>query len=349
MTQEISTPHTTPRRRSSLAYWLIIFVLTAGILISLFFNLLLGTLLFSQSIGSTRTPRVRRHGFEESIVDGRGKNKIVRINMFGIITFTGAESLFIQQEGLATHVIRQIEAAESDPYVKGILLVIDSPGGGVTASDMLYERLRRFKNTEDDRKVVALFRDVAASGGYYVGAAADHIVAHPTTITGSIGVMLSALNLSGLGDKIGVSAVTITSGQNKDLLNPFKPVQASHTNLLQQTVNDLYERFVTVVADSREMPLDDVRPLADGRIYTATQAKENNLIDSIGDYDSAIQILTDLIGVDECTVIEYKRSLSFFDIFSARIAAAIELPVPPVLRTAASTRFMYLWEPSLTE
>lgn len=333
------------RSRSRAGFWLVIIFLCLGIALSGFLNFILIGILASGDIGSSFSATKKNYGFQEKRLSGSGDTKVVRINVYGVITFSGSDSIFMKEEGMATRILKQIEVAEKDPDVKGILLVVDSPGGGVTASDIIYERLLTFKESEEDRKVIALFRDLAASGGYYIGVSADHIVAHRTTITGSIGVILSALNMAALGDKIGVQAVTITSGKNKDLLNPFKPVRTEQTNILQNTVNDLYERFVSVVARGRNMSAEVVRPLADGRIFTSPQAQELGLIDSIGYYDNAVEVMKEKLGVDEFTIVEYEKVHTFADLFSSRIAAAIELPVPPALRT--SSRFQYLWEPAL--
>ena len=139
----------------------------------------------------------------------------------------------------ASAALRAIKRATHDPDVEGILLEVDSGGGGITASDILYESLQEFRDADTDRVVVAIFGDVAASGAYYISLAADHIIAHPTTITGSIGVLMQSINARQLGEKIGVHDVTIKSGKNKDILNPLQDLTEEQRALLQGIVDDL--------------------------------------------------------------------------------------------------------------
>jgi protease-4 len=283
----------------------------------------------------------------EEYIEGGGRNKVVEIDVTGIISFQGESGLLFDEEDMATRVIHEIEQAGDDPRVVAILLMVDSPGGGVTASDIIYEKLVRFKSTgEGSRKVVALMRDLAASGGYYVSAAADKIVAHRTTITGSIGVLISMANFKGLGDKIGVKDVTIKSGRNKDMLNPLREVGTEETNILQAAVNDMYDRFVSVVARGRGMDAAKVREIADGRIYTATQALALNLVDEIGYREDAITQLKKVTGLTKLKIVKYKTTASFLDLLSSRVRqpAVVELPAR---WKAQWPQFQYLWQPEL--
>ena len=207
--------------------------------------------------------------------------------------------------------LRMIRTATQDKDVKAIILAIDSPGGGITASDIIYNELKKFKKSDPSRKIVALFGDVAASGGYYVASASDYIIAHPTTITGSIGVLISSINLKGFGDKYGIKSVTITSGKNKDMLNPFKDLSDEQQKLLQLTIDEMYQRFVQIVAEGRRMPEDEVTKIADGRILTANEALKNKLIDKIGYWDDAMTETCKLLKVDSIKVIRYQEPFSF--------------------------------------
>src|SRR5262249_45844199 len=152
-------------------------------------------------------------------------------------------------------------------------LRINSPGGGVTASDIMYHDLMRFRHTTG-KPVVACMMDVAASGGYYLAMACDLVYAHPTTVTGSIGVIMSLYNASGLCEKLGVSSNPIKSGPNKDIGNPGRPMTEQERAILQGVVNGFYVQFVHVVVEGRHMPEERVRELADGRVYTGIEAKE---------------------------------------------------------------------------
>ncbi len=333
-----------PRRRSTVGHWVTIIALLALLGISAALNLVLLVFAIAGSgIHTAESPRK----FHEELLQGSGREKVVRIDAYGIISFRKGGGGIFQEEGLATRIIKQIEAAEKDDHVIAILLVVDSPGGGVTASDIIYERLLEFKKSgKGDRKVVVLMRDLAASGGYYISAAADKIIAHRTTITGSIGVLLSTLNIKGLGEKIGIKDVTIKSGKNKDLLNPFREVTAAQTNMLQGVIDDLYSRFVSVIARSRGMSAEKVREFADGSIFTSPQALELGLIDEIGYEDTAVEQLRAITGVEKFKIVRYKRFRPFFDLFASRLNPGIDLPIPARWKTEGP-RFQYLWQPEL--
>lgn len=334
------------RERTRAGHWAVIVLLLVLLGISVAANVVL--LIATVAIGFGRMEGGEREiRFTEERLSGKGRKKVVQIEIMGVITFAGRQGLLTKEEDMATHVLQQIEAAEKDPDVIGILLLVDSPGGGVTASDVIYERLLRFKEAGGrNRKVVALMRDVAASGGYYVSVAADKIVAHRTTITGSIGVLLSSLNVKGLGEKLGVRDVTIKSGPNKDMLNPLREPTVAETNILQATINDMYERFVSVVARGRGMDEETVRSLADGRIYTAPQALAVNLIDEIGYEEDALKLLRELTGVEEFRRVRYRRPRSLADLLSARMHPLVDLPLPSHWRHDAPA-LQYLWQPEL--
>ncbi len=334
-------------RRSSAGHWLAIVVLLLLLGVSMLANVVLLIATASSSMLAGIEGSSSSHKFSEELISGSGRKKVVQIDVMGVITFAGRQSMFYSEEDITTRVLKQIEAAEKDPHVIGILLLVDSPGGGVTASDVIYERLLRFKTSGDaPRKVVALMRDLAASGGYYISAAADKIIAHRTTITGSIGVLISSINFKGLGEKIGVRDVTIKSGANKDLLNPLREPTTAETNILQATVDDMYDRFVSVVARSRGMEEAAVRTLADGRIYTATQALELDLIDEIGYEDDAVKLLEKLTGVETFRRVRYRRTRTLSEILSSRLTPSFELAIPDRWRSETPA-VQYLWQPEL--
>lgn len=242
---------------------------------------------------------------------GKGNIKAARIDINGIIMQGKQGSFFSVGKDPVETALRMIRTATQDKDTKAIILVIDSPGGGITASDIIYNELKKFRKSDPSRKIVALFGDVAASGGYYVASAADYIIAHPTTITGSIGVLISSLNFKGFGDKYGIKSVTITSGKNKDMLNPLKDLSEEQQKLLQFTIDEMYKRFVQVVAEGRTLPEDEVTRIADGRIFTATEALKNKLIDRIGYWDDAISETCKLLKVESVKVIRYEEHFTF--------------------------------------
>ena len=179
--------------------------------------------------------------------------------------------------------IKSLARAENN---KAIVLFINSPGGGVYEADEVYTLLSRYKQT--GKKVYAYFGSLAASGGYYIACAADKIFANRNTITGSIGVIsASGIDATALMEKIGIKSTTITAGRNKNMFNFDSPVTEEQKNIMQNVADEAYDQFTQIVADSRAMSIEEVRSIADGRIYTARQALENGLIDEICTWDEA--------------------------------------------------------------
>jgi protease IV len=268
---------------------------------------------------------------------GKGDTKVARIDISGVIMQGKQGSIFSVAKDPVETALRMIRTATQDKDIKAIILVVDSPGGGITASDIIYNELKKFKK-DPSRKIVALFGDVAASGGYYVASAADYIIAHPTTITGSIGVLISSLNFKGFGDKYGIKSVSITSGKNKDMLNPLKDLSEEQQKLLQFTVDEMYKRFVQVVAEGRTLPEDEVMKIADGRIFTATEALKNKLIDRIGYWDDAMSETCKLLKVEAVKVIRYEEHFTFSTFLDA--IQNIDISLKNIQGNALR---MYLW------
>jgi protease-4 len=273
---------------------------------------------------------------------GGGDAKVIRIAVDGIIMrgLSGG-GLFGGGEDMVESVLRQIRAATNDEDVQGILLEVDSPGGGVTPSDEIYDALKRFRASDPGRRIVVFVRDMAASGGYYVSMASDRIVAEPTAIIGSIGVIMESVNWNVLTQKIGVDATTIKAGENKDLLNPFRPVDPDHVRILQEMIDQIHGRFRSIVAEGRKMDAATVRGLADGSIFTADAAKEKGLIDEIGYWDEAVATMTAQLGVKDVRVIRYESGGSLFD-------RLLGVRVPGILGRLArmdGPRPMFLWRP----
>lgn len=193
---------------------------------------------------------------------------------------------------------RRIEQLAETKGVKAIVLDINSPGGSVGAVQEVHSRILRVKK-EKNIPFVALFGDVSASGGYYLGAACDKIVAHPGTLTGSIGVIFSVSNLQGLFEKIGYKTDPIKSGKHKDIGSPARPMTPEERQILQAMIDDAYSQFLGAVAEGRKMPVEELKPLADGRIYTGAQALENKLVDQLGDSKDALMLAAKLGGIKD--------------------------------------------------
>jgi protease-4 len=250
------------------------------------------------------------------------------------------------QVPLLARVREELEMAEDDDRVRAVVLRINSPGGTVTASDILYHEITSFK-ARRKIPVVACILDVGASGGYYIALAADRIVVHPTTVTGSIGVLMLTVNASGLLEKIGVSASYVTSGDFKDMGSPFRSVRPEERAIFQNLIDRFYGRFVELVARSRKLDEARVRAFADGRVYTAGQALELGLVDQIGYLEDAIKAGKSAAGLDEARVVTYHRPRQYrATIYSSAETPAPVTGIPELARLVVSgPRFLYLWWP----
>ncbi len=188
--------------------------------------------------------------------------------------------------------LKQIE----DREFPALILRIDSPGGTVGDSQEIYSAIKRLK--EKGCKVVSSFGNISASGGVYIGVASDKIVANPGTITGSIGVIIRGNNLSELLNKIGIKFETVKSGIYKDILSPDKPLTDEGRDLLQGLIDESYKQFTEAVAEGRNLPVEEVKKFADGRIFTGSQAKELGLVDNIGDEFVARELAAEMVNID---------------------------------------------------
>jgi protease-4 len=245
----------------------------------------------------------------ETVIRGDTGPKILLVEIDGVIGGSnGVRSLFGGDEySMVARVREVLDLARSDPQVRALLLRIDSPGGTATASEQIYTEIMRFRE-ERDIPVMAQFLSTAASGGYYIAMAADSIQAHPTTITGSIGVIFSSLSFAGLMEKIGIEDQTITGGIHKDAGSPYRPLSDVERAQLQLIVDDLHARFREIVGRGRpELSAEEIEVLADGQIYSARQALENGLIDRIGTLEDAVVAIEKRLAVDESQVITYHR------------------------------------------
>ena len=233
--------------------------------------------------------------------------------------------------------ISELKQYSENPLVKAIVLRIDSPGGGVVPSQGIHDAVKRVKN-KSNKAVIASMGTVAASGGYYIAAATDRIIANPGTLTGSIGVIMEMANFEGLMKKVGVEGVVIKSGRFKDVGSPLRKMSDEERKLLQSVMDDVHHQFIQAVADGRSLEVSDVEPLADGRIYTGRQAKEARLVDELGDLDDAIHIAADIAGMEgEPKVVEPRKRFSFRDIIESRWASVF-----PKLELNTGVKLKYL-------
>lgn len=295
------------------------------------------------------TPRIQP--LREQTVEGSGADKVLLLDLSGVISedlpFTlGSQAPRIS---LLARVREELKKAEDDDQVRALVLRINSPGGTATASDILYREISAFKERKK-APVVAAIMDVGASGAYYVALAADTIVAHPTTVTGSIGVVMLTLNAEGLLQKVGVSPVTIKSGAKKDMGSPFRGLTDEERAIFQGVIDDLYGRFVSLIVKDRHIPEAKVRAFADGRIYTAQQAQDLGLVDRVGYLEDAVEVAKQAAKLREARVVMYHRPREYrSNIYSGapapeRLETSL-VQLSSLLLIGPGPRFMYLWWP----
>ncbi len=249
---------------------------------------------------------------EETMIDGESHDKIAVIDLVGVISYA-IESY--AAESMVDTVIEQLERAREDEDVKAIILNIDSPGGEVNASDVLYHEI---KKTRDDyqKPVVVHMMSVAASGGYYAAMGASKIVANELTLTGSIGVIMQSMDYEGLSGKIGVRFHTFKSGKFKDILSGDRAPTEEEKKYVQDMIMETYEKFVGIVAIERQLNIDELKSgVADGRPISGKNALAAGLVDKLGYFEDAVAEAKKLAGVKEARVIRYTIPFSFFNIF----------------------------------
>ena len=241
--------------------------------------------------------------------------KVLLVRLRGTILFEdGGRPWNLDPTG-ADAALAAIRKATLDPEVDGILLDVDSGGGEITASDVIWKALKDFRASRQESKtrrfVVTLMGAMAASGAYYVAAASDWIVAHPSTVTGSIGVKIESFNVRQFLESRGVRRVSVTSGPNKNLLSPFHDLTEPQRQLLQAEVDALQARFVDVVAKGRRLSEDRAKELADGRVFLAPVAKENGLVDEVGYLEDAKSKVSSLVGGKPARYFVYGSDMDF--------------------------------------
>ncbi|MCC6659634.1 MAG: signal peptide peptidase SppA [Phycisphaerales bacterium] len=285
--------------------------------------------------------------------DAPGKDKVAMIDVRGLIADRGEDSLFSSKPNPVDALTARLEKAEKDPAVRAVILRINSPGGGVTASDMMYREVRRFRE-RSGKPVVASLGEVAASGGYYLALSADRIIAEPTSITGSVGVIIPTINVSeGLG-KIGIHARNLTSGPNKDMGDPLTPPKEQHYALLQGLVNEFYAKFRGLVVERRPgLVAATADEVTDGRVVSGARAVEVGLADATGGVRDAFEAAKTLAGVRAARLVKYHSRdpgpRSPYGTAATNIPAPAEfnlirLDTPGFLESGSPAAY-YLWSP----
>ena len=284
-----------------------------------------------------------------------GEDKVAQIDLTGLIADAPRFGVLVPGENPVSRFIEALLKAEEDKSVKAVVVRINSPGGTVTASDVLFRAVKDFRE-RSGKPVVMAMSDVAASGGYYVACAGDEIIAHPTTVTGSIGVIIQTINFSEGMRRIGIRADAITSGPNKAMGSPFEPMPPEHRELLQGLVNEFYGNFVSVVKEHRpQLKAEEIELITDGRVVTGRHALDLGLVDRLGGLREAFEAAKTRANIKNARMVKYHRQLEYVGSPYAHAptptpAAASQINLVQLNLTGSlmgeSAGFYYLWDPS---
>lgn len=286
---------------------------------------------------------------EVVLVPSPAREKVLIVDIDGMISAALETGIFSREKSVVARVFERLERAAADPLVKAVILRLDTPGGEVTASDIVYHEVLRFKE-RTGLPVVGLMMSVAASGGYYIASACDFIVAHPSTLTGSIGVISIFPSVESLMAKVGVKVAVIKSGPVKDSGSPFRDMTEDEKAIFQGIIDEYYEGFLAVVTRGRQgkVPAAELRTIADGRVYTAPQALKLGLIDAVGYFDDAFGKARDLAALKSARLVSY----TYFPKSKTNVYAGLPGGVSPLdakvveaMIGALKTGFYYLWLP----
>lgn len=289
---------------------------------------------------------------EEEVQPGKGAGKVVIIEVEGMLMNARTGGFLQASENTVSLFAQEMDKAARDKNVKAVVLRVNSPGGTVTASDLMYEIVTDFRE-KSGKPVVASTQEVAASGGYYVACGADQIIAHPTSVIGSIGVIFSTFQLEGLLDKVGVEVEAVKSGPLKDMGSPFKALEKDEREVMQAMVDDYYARFVDVVRTRRNVnDPETLKLVTDGRVFTGTRAVQLGLADRAGRLDDALNLARELGKAPGAKAVIYKRPYGY----GGSIYADGSVPPPradvmrlqmPGADKVLPGGFYYLWQPGL--
>jgi len=290
---------------------------------------------------------------EVELVKSLAKEKILLLDISGVIGTSMSQGIFDREGDVLSQVYYRLKMAAEDKMVKGIILRLDTPGGEVTASDIIYHEILNFKQ-RTGIPVVALMMGLAASGGYYIASACDYLMAHPSTLTGSIGVISLFPNLEGLFEKVGVQVQVIKSGELKDSGSVFRQMKPEERDVFQKIIEEYHQNFQDVVYEARKdhLSMEELEKITDGRVMTASQALEARLIDEIGYFDLALKTILDFASLQEAKVVSY----TYFPNRKTNIYATnlkSESPLESIsfreVFQSLKSGFYYLWHPQLND
>jgi len=293
---------------------------------------------------------------ETEVQSDRGlfvSDKIAIIDVDGVMVNRRRSGWLRAGDNPVSLFLEKLDKAAADSAVKAVVLRIDSPGGTVAACDIMHHSLREFKR-KTGKPVVACVMGMACSGGYYLACGSDGIMAQPSSVTGNIGTIFHTFSVAGTMEKIGVKAVTIKSGDLKDLASPLHDLSDAEQQVLEGIIQELYQQFLTVVHEGRQtIEEGKLRELADGRVFTARQARQEGLIDKVGYLQDGIQWAKEMAELKKTRVVIYHRSIGYKPNAYASAAAQaggaeslINIDLPDWL-TSSGAQFLYLWEPGV--
>jgi protease-4 len=275
------------------------------------FMLALSVAVLIAVVGCT-SPRIRlfpsqADPLQEFTLEGKAPEKILLLPVRGVISDSPQQGLLRTQPSTVQEAVSHLRKAEKDPLVKAVVLQLDSPGGSATASDVLYNEIRLFKE-RTGRKIVAVMMDVAASGAYYIALPADLILAHPTSVTGSVGVIFIRPKVAGLMEKIGIGVEVSKSGKNKDIGSPFRPTTPEEERIFQTMTDQLAKRFVDLLQKHRMLSPTELSAVSSARVYLAEEALYLKLVDRVGYMPDALAETKKIAGLPEdAKVVVYRR------------------------------------------
>lgn len=289
---------------------------------------------------------------KEQTLSGAGDGKILLVSVDGLISERGRESFLRSRPSVVEDVAAQLRLARKDKDIKAVLLKVDSPGGTTTASDIIYHELARYRE-ETGVKLVTVMMGLAASGGYYVALPSDHIAAHPTTVTGSVGVVFLQPRLAGLLDKIGVGVDVSKSGAQKDMGSPFREQTPEEKKLTEAMVKAQAARFIGLVQKHRRLEPAALTIVSTARVFTADEAKDLGLVDSVGYMEDAAAKAAELSGLPKnARIVTYRRragadatwyqaGAEAGDLRPSLVSVGLESLLPP------AAGFYSVWTPGL--
>lgn len=251
---------------------------------------------------------------EEVLESGSPSQKIAVLEVDGVIQDVGEASIFQTAGYVHKEFMKQLNHVKDDNTVKGIILRVNSPGGGTNESAEIHHKLVQIRE-ETDKPIYVSMGSMAASGGYYISAPANKIFASPETMTGSLGVIMQGVNISELAGKLGIDFTTIKSGPYKDIMSQYRDMTKEEKDILDSMLKNSYDEFVRIISEGRDMPETKVREIADGRVYDGRQAKEVGLIDEFGYQEDVIEQMKNDYKLKGAQVIRYNASAGFGSLF----------------------------------